>query len=150
MSPCQSVLFALRRQPTPGARPSTTEDALERANLPPWLTEYRFTKMRRWRFDYAWPDFHIALEIEGGVFGRMIVIERGHERRRGRSIPLKPGTRVRVGGRHNSGKGLEDDCVKYNHAATLGWTVIRVTTRMVRDGEAITALRAAFHARGLE
>lgn len=31
------------------------------------VSEYKFHESRRWRFDYAWPDHKIALEVEGGV-----------------------------------------------------------------------------------
>ena len=30
--------------------------------------EWKFHPVRRWRFDYAFPDFRVALEVEGGVF----------------------------------------------------------------------------------
>ena len=34
------------------------------------VTEYVFCPYRKYRFDYAWPDYHVALEKEGGVFTR--------------------------------------------------------------------------------
>lgn len=67
--------------------------------LPPPTAELRFEPLRRWRFDYAWPDSKIALEIEGGVWS---------------------------GGRHTTGKGFVGDMAKYNRAACLGWRVLRV------------------------
>ena len=124
--------------------------AVRAAGLPVPLTEYVFAPGRRWRFDYAWPAFMVALEIEGGTFGRAITVDAGSVRKGGRSVPLAAGTRVRVGGRHNSGAGLEADAHKYNRAAILGWLLIRATTRMVDNGDALDALRAAFAARGLE
>lgn len=70
----------------------------------------------RWRFDLAWPDRRLALEVEGGVW---------------------------TTGRHTSGSGFEADCRKYNEAALEGWAVLRVTTNMIRRGEALDlALRA--------
>jgi very-short-patch-repair endonuclease len=60
--------------------------------------EVRFHPVRRWRFDYAWPDQRIALEIDGGVW---------------------------VGGRHSGGAGQVKDMEKMNHAAALGWRVFR-------------------------
>lgn len=84
--------------------------------LPEPVTEYRFAPPRRWRFDYAWPAAKVALEIEGGTW---------------------------TGGRHVRGKGYERDVEKYNAAALAAWTVLRVTTGMIRDGRAFALLDAA-------
>jgi very-short-patch-repair endonuclease len=78
--------------------------------------EYRFHPERRWRFDFAWPDKKVALEVEGGTWSN---------------------------GAHTRGKHFESDCEKYNEAAIAGWHVIRVTTDMVRDGRAIGFLLRA-------
>lgn len=67
--------------------------------LPPPVAEHRFEPERRWRFDYAWPDAKVALEVEGGVWS---------------------------GGRHTSSAGFVKDMAKYNRAAVLGWKVLRV------------------------
>lgn len=86
------------------------------------LREYQFDLDRKWRFDFiilpkdlsAAPT--LAVEIEGGVWS---------------------------GGRHTTGKGFEADCRKYSRAAALGWRVIRVTTGMVKSGEAIALVLEA-------
>jgi len=39
---------------------------------------------------------------------------------------------------------MEKDIEKYNHAAALGWCMIRATTRQIRDGIAIDMLKQAF------
>jgi very-short-patch-repair endonuclease len=78
--------------------------------------EYRFHDTRRWRFDFAWPDRMLAMEIEGGQWVR---------------------------GRHNRGAGMERDVIKYNAAQMLGWTVLRVTTSMVEDGRALELIETA-------
>jgi very-short-patch-repair endonuclease len=70
--------------------------------------EYTFHPKRKWRFDFAFPEPMIAIEIEGGVNGR-------HQR---------------IG-------GFVGDCHKYNSAALLGWRVLRYTTDMVMQGTAI-------------
>jgi very-short-patch-repair endonuclease len=80
------------------------------AKVPQPVTEYRFHPTRKWRFDYAWPEKSLALEEDGGGF---------------------------VGGRHSRGTGIEKDCEKFNEAAVLGWTVLRVTPRQVSDGRAL-------------
>lgn len=84
--------------------------------LPRPEREHRFAKGRRWRFDFAWPERMLALEVEGGTHS---------------------------GGRHVRGSGFERDCEKYNAAALAGWRVLRVTSPMVRDGRALTALETA-------
>jgi very-short-patch-repair endonuclease len=78
-------------------------------DLPLPEREYRFHGTRRWRFDFAWPAYKIAVEIEGGVWAR---------------------------GRHNRGKGFVQDCEKYNHAAALGWRVFRFPGGQVQNGDA--------------
>jgi len=72
--------------------------------------EYVFAKKamgRNWRFDMAWPDLMIAVEVEGGVWSR---------------------------GRHTRGAGFIEDCSKQNAAVRLGWRVLRIPTPMVEDG----------------
>lgn len=78
--------------------------------------EYRFHKVRRWRFDFAFPDRMIAVEVEGGVWSR---------------------------GRHTRPGGFEADCEKYNEAALLGWRIFRVTSAMVKDGRALDIVERA-------
>ena len=73
------------------------------------VEEHRFCK-RRWRFDLAWIDRKLAVEIEGGTWSH---------------------------GRHTRGKGFRGDCEKYAEALCLGWRVLRVTTAMVNDGTAL-------------
>ncbi|EPP5336614.1 hypothetical protein ACUSRM_000689 [Vibrio alginolyticus] len=31
------------------------------------MSEYRFHETRRWRFDFAYPDQQLAIEVEGGT-----------------------------------------------------------------------------------
>jgi very-short-patch-repair endonuclease len=70
--------------------------------------EYKFHPSRNWRFDFAWPDREIAVEIEGGV----------HE---GASR-----------GRHMRQEGFARDCEKYAEAALMGWRVLRLTPAMIQ------------------
>jgi very-short-patch-repair endonuclease len=68
--------------------------------------EYRFHPVRRWRFDMAFPEPKVAVEIEGGVW---------------------------TGGRHVRGKGFRKDCEKYNTAAAMGWRVLRTPWDWMED-----------------
>jgi very-short-patch-repair endonuclease len=80
------------------------------------LREFTFCAGRRWRFDFAWADSKLAVEIEGGTWS---------------------------GGRHTSGAGYAKDLEKYNRAVLLGWRVLRFTTAMVLSGEAILQTQEA-------
>ena len=70
--------------------------------IPTPVTEHQFALSigRKWRFDFAWPDHKLALEVEGGIWTR---------------------------GAHGRGTGIKRDIEKYNTAALLGWMVLRVT-----------------------
>ena len=105
--------------------------------LPPPVREHRFAAMsvggtgagvkarlaaaflHDWRFDFAWPDFMLALEMDGGGF---------------------------VGGRHGRGLGIEKDCEKVSAAAVLGWRLVRCTPRQVKSGQAVEWITKALSA----
>lgn len=89
---------------------------LQLAGLPLPEREFLFHKRRKWRFDFAWPDLLIAVEVEGGVFS---------------------------GGRHVRGQGYESDCEKYNEAQFLGWMVLRFTPGMIKRGKADQVIEKA-------
>ena len=95
----------------------TIERQIADAGLPQPQRQYRFLAERHWRFDFAWPEYQLALEVEGGQWIR---------------------------GRHNRGRGFEGDCEKYNAAALEGWTVLRATTDMVSDTRALELMIHAF------
>jgi hypothetical protein len=78
--------------------------------------EYRFHPVRRWRFDWAFPDQKIAIEWEG-----ITSFKSGH---------------LTLG-------GYTANCEKYNWAAILGWKVIRVTALMEQN-QVIAMIMAAF------
>jgi len=82
--------------------------------------EYTFASPRRWRFDFAWVDEKIAVEIEGGIW---------------------------TGGRHVRGKGFENDCEKGNQAQLMGWAVYRFTPSHIARGDAVEIIRKALKTR---
>lgn len=91
--------------------------------LPEPDREYRFHPTRKWRFDFAWPDQKIAVEVEGVThFGKN-----------------KNGT-MRLG-RHQTSEGLTNDCEKYGEAMLLGWTVYRCTQPIINSGKAIQIIQ---------
>lgn len=86
------------------------------AGLPPPEPEYLFAKEelgRNWRFDFAWEEHRIALELDGGNWKR---------------------------GRHARPQGIEDDHEKRNAGQVLGWKVFVVTTGMAEDGRLMLLL----------
>lgn len=88
--------------------------ACRAALIPEPVPECRFHPTRRWRFDYAWPEQKVALEVEGGVWTR---------------------------GRHTRGAGFLADLSKYNSAVLLGWKVIRTTPDKLVSAETLAMLR---------
>ena len=72
--------------------------------------EYIFSK-RKFRFDFAFPDKKLAVEVEGGIW---------------------------MNGRHNRASSIEMDFFKYNLATKLGWHILRYSTAMAIDGTAIS------------
>ncbi len=69
------------------------------------------------RFDFAWPEIRLAVEVEGGTWTK---------------------------GRHVRGVGYANDCKKYNAAQLDGWLVIRVTSDMIQTGCAIKTIKQAY------
>lgn len=69
--------------------------------MPTPVREYRFHPVRKWRWDFAWEDIKLAVEIHGG------------------------GQR----GRHASVAGMTADCDKHNAAVSLGWRVLTFTSK---------------------
>lgn len=88
----------------------------------PAFQEWQFHPTRRWRFDWAFPEAKLALEIEGGQW---------------------------VNGRHNRAAGQIADLAKYSEAAILGWRIVYATPAEVENGTALDrvlrALNAAQH-----
>ena len=69
--------------------------------------------LKDWRFDFAWPNLMLAVEVEGGAW---------------------------VGGRHTRGKGFLEDLRKYQAAQMMGWTVYRTAGELINSGEAVKTI----------
>jgi very-short-patch-repair endonuclease len=68
--------------------------------------EYYIIPKRRFRWDGAWPEQKVAIEIQGGTWS---------------------------GGSHGRGSGIRRDCEKNNLAVAAGWRVFYATTDLLRD-----------------
>lgn len=91
---------------------------LRALHLPPPQREFRFHPHRAFRFDFAWPHLpcgrRLAVEIEGGLHS---------------------------GGRHVRPQGYKRDLEKYNSAVALGWTLLRFSSAMVFNGDAVRTVQ---------
>jgi hypothetical protein len=94
----------------------TVIDILGREADTPVALEYRFHPVRRWRFDGAFPEKLVAVEIDGGAF---------------------------IQGRHTRGVGFKNDCEKINAAGLLGWRVFRFLPQQLKSGEVYDVLGRA-------
>lgn len=83
------------------------------------VAEYRFASPRKWRFDFAWPDAKVALEVQGGLF---------------------------TGGRHSRGPALMKEHEKLNAAARDGWRILYTIPQNVCMMETIELVKAAIEA----
>ena len=95
---------------------------LRREGLPVPDTEYRFHPTRRFRLDFAWPDYRLGLEVDGGVW---------------------------TGGKHGRGTGIVKDQEKTNEAAALGWRILRVTPANLVSTQTVRWIRESLRYYGV-
>lgn len=93
------------------------------AGLPVPVAEFRFHPVRKWRFDWAWVDQKLAMEVHGGAF-------------------------MQGGGAHTRGAGFRDDAEKMAEAAIAGWRIIPVLPEQIDNGIAINLIERAIAAFG--
>jgi very-short-patch-repair endonuclease len=99
------------------AKPQATQillAELKQAKLPAPELEHRFHPERKWRFDIAFPEQKVAVEVHGAVYAN---------------------------GRHTRGHGFEADREKMNEAQIMGWTVLEYSTGQVMDGVPLNDLK---------
>ena len=96
--------------------------------------EFRFHSKRKWRADFLVmhpayddvPDLMDARKTSGLLIEIEGIVWDG------------------PAGRHQRGRGLANDCEKYAEALVEGWTVLRVTPDMVKNGRALDYVRKYF------
>ena len=92
--------------------------------------EFRFHAGRKWRADFAIRDpaqpdkATLLVEVEGVNYAA--VRTGGHP------------------GKHRSVEGMEKDAEKYAEALLLGYPVLRVVPKMIKDGRAIAFIERYF------
>lgn len=84
------------------------------------IKEHRFHPIRKWRFDYAIPEFKIAIEIDGGVWTQ---------------------------GRHTRPQGYLNDMEKFNAAAAMGWVVLKFTPDSQHTAATLNIIRETINNR---
>jgi very-short-patch-repair endonuclease len=104
-----------RKRKPPGEKKQSEKSRLEEEfystllklfpDIPRPERQYKFHPTRLWRFDFAWPELKVAVEIQGGAFMR----------RKGR------GGR---GGGHTTAIGQAKDYEKHREAAVRGWKLL--------------------------
>ena len=82
--------------------------------IPRPVAEHKFHPTRKWRFDWAWVDEMVALEINGGVF---------------------------VQGKHSRGAGQLKDMEKWSEAAAMGWRIVHCTPKQLASSELYLLVR---------
>jgi hypothetical protein len=84
------------------------------AKIPLPVQEYKFHPGRQWRNDFCWPDYKLAIEVEGATW-----------------LPT---------GGHSRGSAIVRDMEKYNQLALDGFLLLRYTPKMINDGTMIRDL----------
>lgn len=93
--------------------------------LPEPVREYRAIPERRFKWDFAWPDKNLMVEVQGDIWA---------------------GRRGEQSG-HTSGVGLTRDYRKNNLAVAAGWRILYYTGAMIRTGEAVCGIEEALNAK---
>ena len=93
--------------------------------------EYRFATQigRNWRFDFAFREYHLGVEIDGVNVRRI-------------------GGELIVQGRHATITGIRGDNEKLNTATRLGWSVLRFLQSDVKPRHAIEFTLRVLEERG--
>ena len=86
------------------------------------VKEYKFHPVRKWRFDYAFVEKKVAVEVDGGVW---------------------------IGGRHNRPLGYKNDMEKFNAAATMGWLILKFTPDELYKNETFEMIKITLNIKKL-
>ena len=87
--------------------------------LPEPVREYRAIAGRKFRFDFAWLEQRLLVEVNGGTYTQ---------------------------GAHSTGRGIARDYERANLAVLHGWRVLTFDGKAVKSGEAVEVIRQALEA----
>jgi len=87
--------------------------------LPEPIREYQAIKGRKFRFDFAWLEHRLLVEVNGGTYTK---------------------------GAHSTGAGIARDYEKCNLGVLQGWRVLLFDGKAVKDGTAVEVIRQALEA----
>ena len=93
-----------------------------RARKIPYKAQYRFHPTRLFRFDFAFPEHRLGVEVQG-----LTDIQRT---KRGKLFI----------GRHQSPEGVKRDLEKFDEAMRLGWRIYLCEQEMVSSGRALQTI----------
>jgi very-short-patch-repair endonuclease len=83
---------------------------LDAVGLDGYVREYQAIPGRRFRFDFAWLEQRLLVEVNGGTYTQ---------------------------GAHSTGQGIARDYEKANLAVLQGWRVLSFDGKAVKDGTAV-------------
>lgn len=78
--------------------PKIVVACFEEQGIPEPVLEFKFCPSRKWRFDFAWPSYKVALEVDGGIW---------------------------ISGGHNRGAQIKKTWEKENAANMDGWHILK-------------------------
>ncbi len=84
------------------------------------VPQHKFHPERKWRWDFCYPRYKLAIEVQGGTYTR---------------------------GRHSRGPGQRKDFEKISEGAILGWHIIIVDSKDVSQKLHIDRIQRFFEAR---
>lgn len=106
---------------------------LRTVGLPDPIWNYRFHHTRNWELDAAWPTWKVAIEVQGGIFGRPVQCHSCGSMVKGVTPRGKPYQVMEVGGKHVRPGGYQVDMEKHNAAVAAGWTIVYATGGMLKE-----------------
>lgn len=92
---------------------------IEEAGLPKPTREFRAIPGRKFRYDFAWIEHRLLIEVNGGTYAR---------------------------GAHSTGTGIARDYIKIRLAQDNGWKIYPFDGNSIRSGEAVEIIRQALEA----
>ena len=92
---------------------------LDALGLTGYVREYQAITGRKFRFDFAWLEHRLLVEVNGGTYTK---------------------------GAHSTGQGIARDYEKANLATLDGWRVLMFDGKAVKSGEAVEVIRQALEA----